>query len=189
MRVFIYFSITFIIVVTIQGCECKDCIDKLSNYSGFFPYRNGDTVKYYNDIKGERIDTVKILYNPVEDSYCNNGKETTMECSGYIEMIIGNYRISVTQEPNFYNNKLIFANNFNNEYLFKGCLECNYFYDINDTINYEYRGNNIKAYVYFFRRNDLVDVEYCLSYTVSEDKRLLQYIIKRNSSEYTWKLK
>ena len=190
MKVYYYFLFSIMVVFSFTSCrDCKDCQNNLSQYlSNYFPYKNGDTIHFYNDIKGEIVDTVKISYDPPEKEYCSDGKESTMKCSGSLNMVINDFTVSITQNPNYLDNQLSFSQYFNNAELNqRGCFDC--YYILIDTINYNYNSNIIKAYKYLMNDSSLIlpEIDYYSSYIISDDNKLLQYTEVKDNKTYTWK--
>ncbi len=173
------FLLFVLIIVSFNRCNlCEDCGgNKLQPILNNLPYSNNEPVKFSNN--GNIVtDTVKIYYAKPSDEYNCNGKENTNDCAGTLAITIGDFTIGY----------------FQGDYARKGlygpscvCKDGNLL--LTDSLDYNYKGQIIKAYVYSldttkitYKNQAYIDVDFY----VSKNNRLLQYAIKRNGILETW---
>ena len=167
-NLFCLFSI-ILIFISINNCSlCKDCGgNRLQPILDKLPYSNKGIVKFSNGVDTVKY-TVSIGYNKPAEKYSCSGEDNTLVCDGELTIKIGDFRIMYLQR------------NYNE--LIGPICYC----DGTDSLDYNYKGQIIKAYYYVL--NDTTNKNYINVgfYVAKDNNRLLQYVIKRNGQLENW---
>jgi len=175
-----------VIVFLLNSCQTA-CTNNLIKYK--IPFSNGSKITYRNQNDSIITYTVQISETDPGTTQWGDGDKVHYKCSALKTMQIGDFMLEFRQEDNWSNNVVSIALGFDKLW-----------YKKIDTIDYTYKNNVVKAFVYIvdtsssayknYQKTDSIDLygKYYYGFYFSPDYRLLQYTIKNKGSLEKWNL-
>jgi len=179
-------------VMTLNGCHCSDCPNRLQDKLSALPYKDHAIVQFQKENSNiENSDTVHIAYSDPSGAYnCAGEKEGTTVCHGSLTMDIGDYGVSMRQGFVDDTPSTKVNDGFGISYHLKEGV-----FKIKETINIQYRGSIISVQHFqidtesSYARDHYNKLDYCSDFYITSDYKLIQYILMKNNEPERWILK
>jgi hypothetical protein len=184
-----------IAILSLYGCHCKDCPNKIEEKLSTLPYKDQNIVSFMQDGTDiTDIDTVKISYKPPSGGYeCNGEKEGSTVCGGEFDMHLGDYYMLMTQGFQDDNASSKTNAGFNMIYGFK----CGTYHFIdnadlvidNKTVTVRHFEVDTTDRYFLDPQSQCSSALYCREFYLTDNDKLMQYDLLRNNVLEKWILK